>query len=126
MSGALVVAVAVMHIVMIGCVLGGSSPTGPTAHAASDPHATHGVTVAAASASVTEKAGAPTDCVMGDHACVFIRADAVVMTPAVGPVLAIAPLAVAVDTRLARRGVVLGRAPPWAVPDHLELSVIRR
>ncbi|MBJ7289809.1 MAG: hypothetical protein JHC79_12900 [Williamsia sp.] len=122
MSGALAAAVAVMHIVMVGCLSGGSV----TAAASSDPHAAHSSVMSAAMGSATEHAAASADCVMGDHACVFVRADAVLLTIAVGLVLATAPLAVAVVTRLARRGEVLGRSPPWAIPDHLELSVIRR
>lgn len=122
MSGALALAVAVMHIVMVACLSGGSG----TVSAASDPHAAHSTTMSAAMGSVTEHVAASTDCVMGDHACVFVRADAVLLTVAVGVVLATAPLAVAAVIRLARRGEMLGRSPPWAIPDHLELSVIRR
>ncbi|GGF13363.1 hypothetical protein [Williamsia phyllosphaerae] len=121
-SGLLALSVAVMHIVMVACLSGGSV----TATASPDPHAVHSATMSAAMGSATEHAAASADCLMGDHACVFVRADAVFLTVAVGLVLATAPLAIAAVIRLARRGERLGRSPPWAIPDHLELSVIRR
>lgn len=121
-SGVLVLAVAVMHIVMIGCLSGQSM----TRDSSGDPHVAHGARMTAHSGTVSEFAATASDCVMGDHGCVFVRADAVPLTLAAVLVLAVAPLAVAVITRLTRRGQVLGRSPPWAVLDHLQLSVIRR
>ncbi|WYY05288.1 hypothetical protein RVF83_04090 [Gordonia rubripertincta] len=68
------------------------------------------------------------DCGDHDHACVFTRAAGIDIPPVVLVLLvwAFLSLSVAGLYRPARRGiVVLGRPPPWAIRDHLQLQVIR-
>ncbi|NDK88942.1 hypothetical protein GYA93_05020 [Gordonia desulfuricans] len=114
----LVAGVALMHTVVAG------PATTMPAHAMHD-----GQTVPPAMASQTQdpdtQMGDGDHCDLGHH-CTFVRGDDVPLPPVILVVLIwilVAPLVLrdlwpAVVQRL-------GRPPPWAVPTHLELAVIR-
>ncbi|WP_439030465.1 hypothetical protein [Gordonia terrae] len=128
----LVLAVMLMHTVVSGHA---GAPAAATAghempgHSAGHPES-HGVDDAAMVASPVMVSApemtASEDC--GDHVhdCVFTRA-ADVDLPAVVLVLLVWALAVLprVTDTVRHRTTVLGRPPPWAIPSHLQLQVIR-
>ncbi|KQR96575.1 hypothetical protein ASG12_20890 [Williamsia sp. Leaf354] len=120
----LALAVAVMHIFVLCGGAHGDRHTaaGSAVSAMSGHHA-----VMTPSTDRTERVGASTlDCTGHDHGCVFLRGEVIALVVILGAVTLIAPLARLSGVWIRRRPSVLGRAPPWAIPDHLELSVIVR
>ncbi|MGU3291601.1 hypothetical protein [Williamsia sp. M5A3_1d] len=120
----LALAVAVMHILVL---CGGVAHDGPhTSHGDGAVGASHSA-MTAADADHRERfaAGSP-DCADHDHGCVFLRGEIVALVVVLGAVTLIAPLRRLSGVWCRRRPSVFGRAPPWAIPGHLDLSVIVR
>ncbi|MFW0783119.1 hypothetical protein AAFP35_01240 [Gordonia sp. CPCC 206044] len=115
----LAAAILFMHSVIAHCVTGG--------HHAAEQQGRQQVTMQ----SSTHELDVPTiggalDCMPAQHACVFIRAgepDIVILA-----VLVLAwgfPLPALLRSVRATLILRSGRPPPWAIPTHLQLSVIR-
>ncbi|WP_045821332.1 hypothetical protein [Williamsia herbipolensis] len=121
----LALAVAVMHIlVLCGGTAHGDRHT--AAGSVASPMTGHHA-VMTPSTDHIERVGASTlDCTGHDHGCVFLRGEVIDLIVILGAVTLIAPLARLSGVWIRRRPSVLGRAPPWAIPGHLELSVIVR
>ncbi|MHC3003151.1 hypothetical protein [Gordonia sp. GN26] len=122
----LALAVMLMHTVIAGP---GTAPGHSDAHPGHAGHHAVGDTQMAPAAVMGEPPSmSGDDCGDHDHACVFTRAAGVDIPPVALVLLvwAFLSLSVAGLCRPARRGVaVLGRPPPWAIRNHLQLQVIR-
>ncbi|MGJ0118290.1 hypothetical protein ACQ7HM_03695 [Williamsia sp. MIQD14] len=122
----LALAVAVMHVLVLcgGAAHGdrhtmgaGSTASGAMTHAA----------VMTATTDRTERFGASSvDCAGHDHGCVFLRGEVIALVVILGAVTLLAPPVHLSGVWIRRRPAMLGRAPPWAVHSHLDLSVIVR
>ncbi|MFE0751611.1 hypothetical protein [Gordonia sp. NPDC058843] len=88
-------------------------------------HGGHSALTAATLMSAPEMSAAD-DCGEHMHDCVFTRAAGVDL-PVVVLVLLVWALAVLprVTDTVRGRTTILGRPPPWAIPSHLQLQVIR-
>lgn len=71
-----------------------------------------------------DKAGPSVDCVM-DAACTFVLPGAAMIAAVAVLVLLVGPLRSLAPRAIEPRVVVLGRPPPWAIPTHIQLQVIR-
>ncbi|WAC53739.1 hypothetical protein [Gordonia sp. SL306] len=115
-------AILIMHTVVAHCATGG----GHHEPSAADHPPSSSVMQAAQQGILDDTTMSGTDCGLHQHACVFIRAgdpDVIILAVLV---LAwgfpIPPLLRSVRGRLRLRA---GRPPPWAMPTHLRLQVIR-
>ncbi|MDL9946636.1 hypothetical protein QSJ19_13770 [Gordonia sp. ABSL11-1] len=119
---ALAMAILVMHSVIAHCATGHEA-TGQEiggSHGQSTMHSAH------QSLDDRDTIGGAGDCDPHDHACVFIRAGepAVVILG----ILVLAwgfPIPPLLRSIRVLRTLRAGRPPPWAMPTHLQLQVIR-
>ncbi|AZG46318.1 hypothetical protein [Gordonia insulae] len=115
-------AILLMHSVVAHCV----SDDAALGHY--DSGASHGysTTISSAQSLADETMGAAGDCGAHQHACVFVRAgEPDVFVPVLLLLwwgFPVPPLLQSVRARLNLRA---GRPPPWAMPSHLQLQVIR-
>ncbi|WP_419229827.1 hypothetical protein [Gordonia sp. CPCC 205515] len=112
-------AILVMHSVIAHCV----TPE----HAGAPQHSTSVPMLTSSAASIEQAHLSPApDCDEHQHACVFIRDGEPVI-----PLILLVLLSWGFPEVRALRGRflgwvrVLGRPPPWAIPNHLQLQVIR-
>ncbi|MGC5256028.1 hypothetical protein ACPXCG_06710 [Gordonia sp. DT218] len=115
-------AILIMHTVVAQCASGG----GHHEASAADRPQPSTVMQSAQHEVLDETSMSGTDCGLHQHACVFIRAadpDVIVLA-----VLVLAwgfPIPPLLRSVRGRRRPRPGRPPPWAMPTHLQLQVIR-
>ncbi|MCK8614881.1 hypothetical protein [Gordonia sp. C13] len=122
----LALAVILMHTVIAGPGTAPGQPGADPGHAGH--HAVGHAQMAPAAVMGEPPSMSGDDCGDHDHACVFTRAAGVDIPPVVLVLLVWAFLSLSVAGLYlpARRGAsVLGRPPPWAIRNHLQLQVIR-
>lgn len=123
-------AVMVMHAVIAHCAAPEPGRTGTAVtQTTGGGHSRHApiTVIAATGESTTPTMSATIDCAAHQHACVFVRDD---LPPLIPLIVAILLFWGFPDPRILPRWVTgsvrrLGQPPPWAMPSHLKLSVIR-